>query len=123
MIAANAGGDARVAIGTLRRAARNASAGRITAEMIREVVPEAKSEIQQKTVDRLTADQEILYGIVSDCGEIDPQRLYEAYCEQVRSSSSSRSACSIQEANCGFIFAGQLQTGSGSALIRPCLDA
>ncbi|GAB3690077.1 DNA replication protein Orc1 [Salinarchaeum chitinilyticum] len=93
VIAANAGGDARVAIGTLRRAARqarDASSEHITAEMIRNVVSEAKSEIRQQTVDRLTPQQEILYEIISEHGEIEPQPLYDAYCEEAEDPKSRR---------------------------------
>jgi orc1/cdc6 family replication initiation protein len=83
LIAANAGGDARVAIGILRRSARkakNESVDEITADIIQEETPEAKSEIKQKTIDRLTTDQELLYNIITEHGEITPQNLYETYC-------------------------------------------
>lgn len=85
LIAANAGGDARVAIGILRRAARtarNASVDSITPGIIRKVTPEAKSEIRQQTVDRLTAHQKILYNIITEHQEIEPQRLYDVYCDR-----------------------------------------
>jgi orc1/cdc6 family replication initiation protein len=85
LIAANAGGDARVAIGILRQAAhtvRDESMEQMTAEVIRKVTPEAKSEIKQKTVDRLTKQQKLLYEIVSEHQEIPPQKLYTAYCER-----------------------------------------
>jgi orc1/cdc6 family replication initiation protein len=85
LIAANAGGDARIAIGILRRATRTAretGTDRITADIIEEVTPEAKSEIKQRTIDRLTTHQELLYNIITDHGEITPQDLYDAYCEQ-----------------------------------------
>lgn len=51
--------------------------------MIRKVTPEAKSEIKQKTVDRLTTHQQILYKIIDEYGEIAPSDLYEEYCDQV----------------------------------------
>ncbi|WP_433629603.1 Cdc6/Cdc18 family protein [Halomicrococcus sp. NG-SE-24] len=85
LIAANAGGDARVAIGILRRAARKARGAPvdgITPEIIRKVTPEAKSEIKQKTVDRLTAHQKTLYDIITEHREIEPQKLYSLYCEK-----------------------------------------
>jgi len=85
LIAANAGGDARVAIGILRRAARtawNTRADSITPDIIRKVTPEAKSEIKQQTVDRLTTHQKILYNIITEHQEIEPQRLYDAYCDR-----------------------------------------
>jgi len=92
-IAVNAAGDARVAIGILRRAAREARDGgadRITDELIRKVVPEAKSEIEQKTIDRLKPHQEILYRIISQHDEIKPQPLYDAYRDRADDPNSQR---------------------------------
>ncbi len=85
LVAANAGGDARVAIGILRRAARTAKDDRmdgITADIIRKVTPEAKTEIRQKTVNRLTTHQKILFNIITENREIEPQRLYDLYCDR-----------------------------------------
>lgn len=68
LIAANAGGDTRVAIGILRRAARKAKdipGNGITPDIIQTMTPEARSEIKQKTVGRLTAHQQILYNIIT----------------------------------------------------------
>jgi len=51
-----AAGDARIAIGILRTAARYAdrdAEGKITREVITEAIPEAKSEIHQKSLDKL----------------------------------------------------------------------
>lgn len=82
LIAANAGGDARVAIGILRRAARiarDSQADTITPDSVRKAIPEAKTEIRQQTVDRLTTHQKVLYDIVSEHEEIQPQQLYDAY--------------------------------------------
>lgn len=85
LIAANAGGDARVAIGILRRAARKAKdapVDEISAAIIQEETPEAKSEIKQQTVDRLTPHQKLLFNIITENGEIAPQQLYSAYCDR-----------------------------------------
>jgi Cdc6-like AAA superfamily ATPase len=93
LIAANAGGDARIAIGILRRAARkarDASVDGITPEIIQTVTPEAKSEIKQKTVDRLTTHQQILYNIITENREIEPQRLYTLYCEKADTPKTKR---------------------------------
>jgi len=93
MIATHAAGDARVAIGILRRAARKArdeNIDQITTKLIRKVVPEAKSEIEQKTIDRLKPHQEILYRIISKHDEIKPQPLYDAYREQADDPNSQR---------------------------------
>lgn len=88
-IADAAAGDARVAIGTLRTAAKSArqdGAGTITDEMIANAVPAAQDSIQQQTVDRLTDHQQVIYEILQD---VDPDEgisagpLYEAYEERV----------------------------------------
>ncbi len=93
LIASNAAGDARVAIGILKRAARTAAnnnADTITPSIIQEVTPAAKSDIQQQTLDRLTPHQELLYDIVTEHGTIEPRRLYDAYCDRVDSPKSQR---------------------------------
>lgn len=93
LIAANAGGDARVAIGILRRAARKAQdapVDEITADIIQEETPEAKSEIKQRTVDRLTAHQKLLYNIITENGEIAPQQLYSTYCDRAADPKTKR---------------------------------
>lgn len=95
LIAANAAGDARIAIGILRRAARKAKedpGDGITPNIIQTVTPEAKSEIKQKTVDRLTAHQQILYNIITEHREIEPQQLYSMYCERADDPKTKRMA-------------------------------
>ena len=85
-IADYAAGDARVAIGIFRNAARVAQQNgenSITAEVIERVVPEAKSEIRQKTTNKLTDHQQVLYETIKDAGEIGAGDLYDAYCEAV----------------------------------------
>ena len=85
-IAAKAAGDARVAIGILRNAARHAhenNLNEIPVDVIQSVVPETKSEIQQQTIDRLTEHQQVLYNIITEYGTIEPQRLYDEYQERV----------------------------------------
>ena len=82
LIADLAGGDARVAIETLRVAARQAAfrgEDTITMERIRDAVSDAESEIRQRNVEKLTADQQILYDILADQGEMQPCDLYEEY--------------------------------------------
>lgn len=81
-IATQAAGDARIAIGILRNAARHAhdrGLEEIPDDIISEVVPEAKTEMQQKTIERLTEHQQVLYDIITDTGTIEPQDLYEEY--------------------------------------------
>jgi orc1/cdc6 family replication initiation protein len=84
-IAEGAAGDARVAIGILRGAAREASqagADRITDAHIEAAIPEAKAEIKQKTEAKLTTHQRILYDIIVAEGEVAAGDLYTAYCDR-----------------------------------------
>lgn len=81
-ITSNAAGDARIAIGILRNAAQRAHENNldvISDDVIRNVVPETKSEIQQKTIGRLTTHQQVLYDIITEHGTIAPQTLYDEY--------------------------------------------
>lgn len=81
-ITSKAAGDARIAIGILRNAAQRAHGNNldvISDDVIRNVVPETKSEIQQKTIDRLTTHQQVLYDIITEHGTITPQPLYDEY--------------------------------------------
>jgi orc1/cdc6 family replication initiation protein len=85
-IASKAAGNAHIAIGILRNAARHAhenNLNEIPADVIRDVVPETKSEIQQHTIDRLTDHQLVLYEIITEHGTIEPRQLYEEYQNQV----------------------------------------
>jgi Cdc6-like AAA superfamily ATPase len=82
----HAAGDARVAIGILRNATQLAvrnNLDEITTDVIRKAVPEARTEIQQQTTDKLTTHQEILYEIITNHKEIGGGELYEKYCQQV----------------------------------------
>jgi len=75
-----------VAIGILRNAAQQAERNgtdRITSAAITDSIPEAKAEVQQKTVETLTPHQQQLYEIITNHGSITPGELYETYCEQV----------------------------------------
>lgn len=85
-IADAAAGDARVAIGVLRVAARAAShddAHGIRHEHIKTAVAEAKAEIKRKTEEKLTHHQQVLYDIITERGEVAPGPLYEAYAERI----------------------------------------
>lgn len=82
LIAGKAAGDARRAIGILRNAVQAASydnLGEIPHSLIEESVSETKSEIQQKTIDKLTDDQRVIYEIFTEEEEIDPATLYDLY--------------------------------------------
>lgn len=93
MIAEAAVGDARVAITALREAARQArreGLDVLTRDVIEAAVPEAESEIRQKSVDRLTPHQRVLYDIIRDAGEVEPADLYAAYRDRVDDPKSDR---------------------------------
>jgi len=92
-IADTAGGDARVAIATLRAAAQVADQQGIdsmTDQILHEAAPEAKAEIRRKNIEKLTTDQKTLYEIIEEEGEVSPDALYEAYCDRVGEPKSQR---------------------------------
>jgi orc1/cdc6 family replication initiation protein len=92
-IADAAAGDARVAIGILRTAARRAdrqAMDSIPGSVIEMAVPEAKAEITRKDTEKLTADQRTLYEIVAERGGIAPGELYERYTERVGNPKTKR---------------------------------
>jgi len=93
LIADAAAGDARAAIGILRNAARTANRdglAEIPTEVIEKVVPETKSEIQQKNVEKLNEDQKVLYDIITTAGEISPSELYSQYTNRVSTPKTKR---------------------------------
>jgi len=93
LIAEAAAGDARVGIEVLRVAARRAThegLDTILNDVIRGAVSEAKAEIRQRNVENLTADQHILYEIITEHEEIGPSDLYEAYRDRAENPKSDR---------------------------------
>ncbi len=85
-VADAAAGDARVAIGILRSAAREADregADRLTRERLADEVPAGRRAVRRASLDRLTPHQRTLYDIIADCGEVDPGELYGQYQERV----------------------------------------
>jgi Cdc6-like AAA superfamily ATPase len=93
LIADQAAGDARKAIGILRNAAQTAAYDnqtQISTSVIETSIPETKSEIQQKTIEKLTTDQRVLYEILADEEEIDPASLYNRYTERSDDPKSKR---------------------------------
>jgi orc1/cdc6 family replication initiation protein len=93
LIANKAAGDARKAIGILRNAAQTTkykNRGRITHSVIENVIPETKAELQQKTVEKLTTHQQLLYEIITNHGEIPGGELYDQYCEQAENPKTRR---------------------------------
>ncbi|WP_126665161.1 Cdc6/Cdc18 family protein [Haloterrigena salifodinae] len=92
-IADAAGGDARIAIATLRAAAQEADRrglDRLTTDAIEAAAPKAKAEIRRKNLEKLTDDQRTLYDIIEEQEEIAPDALYEAYREEVAEAKSRR---------------------------------
>jgi len=93
MIANQAAGDARIAIGILRNATQLAvqeDQNEITAEVIRKAVPEAKADIQQQTTDKLTEHQQAVYDIIRANDGIDGGELYNEYCQAVEDPKTRR---------------------------------
>jgi len=92
-IALSSEGDARIAIGVLRAAARMAEERdkkEITRDMIQEAVPEAKDNNKKKNEEKLNNHQEKLYEIVNEEEEIQPGDLYEKYREAMDEPKSDR---------------------------------
>lgn len=85
-IAEAAAGDARIAIGILRAAAREASergVRKIGDSLVEEAIPEAKAEIRQKHVQKLTEHQRVLFDIIVERDGVSPSDLYDAYADRV----------------------------------------
>ncbi|GAB3021481.1 Cdc6/Cdc18 family protein [Natronobiforma cellulositropha] len=81
-VADAAAGDARVAIGTLRTAARLSSQRgreRITDEVLETAIPDTRAAIRRETIEGLIEHQRVLYELITDAGEIAPRDLYDAY--------------------------------------------
>jgi orc1/cdc6 family replication initiation protein len=92
-IADAAAGDARIAISTLRTAARVADRqgmDSLPESVIVDAVPEAREEIQRKNLDQLKPHQKVLYEIIEEHETIAPGTLYERYREQVADPRSDR---------------------------------
>ena len=92
-IADAAAGDARVAIGILRSAARQAEetdGEEIDSDTLHDAIPEGKREVQQKNAKQLTPHQRVLYDIVDEHDAISPGELYDNYRERVDDPRSDR---------------------------------
>ncbi|WP_275738016.1 Cdc6/Cdc18 family protein [Halorhabdus sp. SVX81] len=93
LIADEASGDARVAIATLKLAARQAErddAQRITTDHVRQAVPDAHQELRQKNLDALSDHQRKIYEIIEEHGSIPPGDLYSEYRSRVDNPKSDR---------------------------------
>jgi len=92
-IAEHATGDARIAIGILRKAAQAAHTngyGEIRTETIEAAVSEAQLEIEREVLSRLKPHQQTIYDIIHEAGEIDPPTLYGKYERQVGDPKTNR---------------------------------
>lgn len=72
-------GDARVALGILRSAARRAgrqSASTITDDHIEAAIPAAREEVRAKNLEALRHEQRIIYEILRDHDELALRELY-----------------------------------------------
>lgn len=93
LIADMAAGDARVAIGVLRAAARQAERegkDHITTKVIKQALPDAREKIDQRTLAKLNEHQQILYDIITDEDSIKPEALYSRYRDQAGNPRSDR---------------------------------
>jgi orc1/cdc6 family replication initiation protein len=85
-IADAAAGDARVAIGILRTAARKASRHgqeSITDDVLADATPEARDRLQQKDLDSLTPHQRVVFDVVAERGPAGSSEVYDVYCDEV----------------------------------------
>ena len=89
-IAEHATGDARTAIGILRKAAHANGHDEIRTETIEAAVSEAQLEIEREVLNRLKPHQQTIYEIIREAGEIDPPTLYEEYERQVEDPKTNR---------------------------------
>jgi orc1/cdc6 family replication initiation protein len=92
-IADDASGDARVAIATLRIAAKQAErdiAEKITSDRVEAAAPNARKEIRQKNLESLTDHQRAVYDVIKEYGEIAPSELYQEYKTRVKNPKSDR---------------------------------
>lgn len=92
-IADAAAGDARLAIGILRTAAKTADRenyDRITDTLLTEAGRDARSQLRQKSLDSLTPHQRTVYDIIVDQGPLGPGEIYEEYVETVEEPRTKR---------------------------------
>ena len=104
LIADEAGGDARVAIATLKLAARQADRDnpeQITTDHVKQAVPDAREELRQKNLDALSEHQRKIYEIIEEHESIAPGDLYSEYRSRVDNPKSDRTVRSYQILNLG----------------------
>ncbi len=92
-IADRAGGDARVALNSLRFAAReaeNQGLENITDEIVEEAVSDAYEEEQLESLESLNNHQKTAYKILQENGELGIGQLYDKYQEKIEEPKSRR---------------------------------
>jgi orc1/cdc6 family replication initiation protein len=92
-IAARSGGDARMALNSLRFAAREAERQeleQITSEIVEEAVSDAYDENRLESLSRLNEHQKAAYKILQEEGEMQIGSLYDKYQEAVEEDKSRR---------------------------------
>lgn len=88
-----AAGNARDAITFLRQAAQEADwngADEITEAHIQTAIPAARDNLHQRSLDKLTEDQRLVYDVLLEAGSMMPKRIYERYSERVANPKSKR---------------------------------
>ncbi|WP_119816702.1 Cdc6/Cdc18 family protein [Halalkaliarchaeum desulfuricum] len=86
-------GNARDAIGILRTAARRAErdgATELRTADIEAAIPEARTELRQKSLDRLSSHQLAVYEVLRSGGELMPKEIYSRYEDRVDEPRSKR---------------------------------
>ena len=86
-------GNARDAIGILRSAARRAerdNSTHIRDEDIDVAIPEARSELRQKSLNRLSSHQLAIYQVLRDDDELMPKEIFTRYKQRIDDPKSKR---------------------------------
>lgn len=92
-IADAAAGNARDAITFLRQAAQEAEwdgSETITEAHVETAIPAARDTLRQRSLDKLTEDQRILYDILLESGPLMPKTLHERYATRVEEPKTKR---------------------------------
>ena len=93
LVADAAAGDARIAIGVLRNAARRAERGNhdvISKDVVDDAIPDGRREVRQKAVEQLHPHQRALYEILDEADELNPGELYDEYASAVEDPKTKR---------------------------------
>ena len=93
LIASKAGGDARVAISTLRKAAQQwerEGLDKIDREIVKESFSDAVKDNRSVSLQKLNEDQRKLYDILKEEKELKSGNLFEAYRDQVEDGPTDR---------------------------------